>query len=262
MAEEDTDSEETDASSEEEHADTDGQGSDTQSDKTSGNTEGEEKDGIAIGLSKRTVLSVTVAAAIIVVLAIVMLQQSGDSQPAPLATVNGQAITEADLASGPNVSRSRAVREAVVTTLLRQKAAEDGQTVTEDEAENRLKRRLAQQNQTLRSYKQRLSQRGISYQERIQTYREQVGIQRYLSTQIDNESLTVSEEEIRQAYNQTVQRMPSERRPSYESVKPTLRRQIRQRKMQRATRSVIQRLSESANITVEGDQTFSLTQSQ
>jgi hypothetical protein len=251
--EEDVQSEEEDVQSEEED----------EAKKTPSKQEATNHDTSSYQISHRSIIGIGIAVvAIVIIAALLAAQPLANTETDRLATVNGEAITEDDLSATQGMDQSQALRQAIITTVLRQRAEAENVTVSESEAESQLQQRLEARNRTLTGLKETLQQRGVSYEERLSSYRSQLATQRYLDSQIDQESIQPTEEELRQLYNQSLQQFPDGQAPDYEQVQPQLVQRVEQQKRQRASAQVIRGLVQNANVTTADGVNFTLPKPQ
>jgi hypothetical protein len=245
----DVESEEEDVQSEEED----------EAKKTPSKQEATNHDTSSYQISHRSIIGIGIAVvAIVIIAALLAAQPSANTETDRLATVNGEAITEDDLSTTQGMDQSQALRQAIITTVLRQRAEAENVTVSESEAESQLQEQLEARNRTLTGLKETLQQRGVSYEERLSSYRSQLATQRYLNSQIDQESIRPTEEELRQLYNQSLQQFPDGQAPDYEQVRPQLVQRVEQQKRQRASAQVIRGLVQNANVTTADGVNFTL----
>jgi len=119
------------------------------------------------------------------------------------ATVNGEEITTDEVTlfvqqQQGQISESYALERLIEQKILTQQARLEGYTPTDQEAEDYLKDLLTQRNQTLDEYKQYLEQQELSYEERLQSYKDQLALQNYLDDAIKAEKYDLSDEEAEQ----------------------------------------------------------------
>ena len=227
--------------------------------KTPSKQEATNHDTSSYQISHRSIIGIGIAVvAIVIIAALLAAQPPANTETDRLATVNGEAITEDDLSATQGMDQSQALRQAIITTVLRQRAQAENVTVSESEAESQLQQRLEARNRTLAGLKETLQQRGVSYEERLSSYRSQLATQRYLDSQIDQESIRPTEGELRQLYNQSLQQFPDGQAPDYEQVRPQLVQRVEQQKRQRASAQVIRGLVQNANVTTADGVNFTL----
>ncbi len=171
-----------------------------------------------------------------------------------LATVNGESIKSEEVKSiqqsmmqqGLQLSEQDALEQLIGQKVLYQ-AAKKTMQVTVEQAEAAMTTQLAQQNVTLADYKQQLQMQGIDYEKQLENVKQQIAIQSYLDTSLQNIDLNVTDEEANVFYEQYKQQAPEEV-PAYEQLKPQIVVTLQQQKQQDAITNLITGLKESAEI--------------
>ncbi len=101
---------------------------------------------------------------------------------------------------------------------------------------------------TLEDYKQQVEEQGVSYQEQLNKIRQELAIQNYISDNIDNDSIEVTDEETEQFYQDYQDQDTEQEIPSYEEIKPQIISMLEQQKQQELVNSLLQELREQAEI--------------
>jgi transcription-repair coupling factor (superfamily II helicase) len=122
-----------------------------------------------------------------------------------------------------------------------------GISISNEDAELVISEQLSMQGVTLDAYKQQLSQQGISYEDQLDSLKENLATQEYLSQAMERESIEVSEEEAQSFYENYKAQSQAEI-PSYEEVKSQIVLVIEQEKQQEIINSILQKLRENAQI--------------
>ncbi len=172
-----------------------------------------------------------------------------------IATVNGEEISSEEVESiqqnllqqGQEVSEEEAVEQAINQKLISQKVESEGITVSDEEAESAIEEQLSMQGVTLDAYKQQLSQQGVSYEDQLESFKENLAFQKYLDQEMEGESFEVSEEEAQSFYELYKEQSPEEI-PPYEEIKSQIVMTLEQQRQQEAINTVLQDLRENADI--------------
>lgn len=115
-----------------------------------------------------------------------------------VALVNGEEITTNEVSSYAKqneLTEKESLEQLIDQILLLQQAKQQGYNVNLTEAESTLKDYLSQQNQTVDAYKQYLQQQGISYQNHLENYSEQLSIQHYQEDVLQTKEYNISDQE-------------------------------------------------------------------
>jgi hypothetical protein len=172
-----------------------------------------------------------------------------------IATVNGEKITSEEVEAiqqlfvqqGQQISEEDALEQVINQELISQEMKKGDYSISTEEAESIIKEQIAMQGASLEDYKQQLSQQGISYEEQLDSIKEELAVQKYLETQLEGESFEVSEEETREFYEMYEQQSPEEI-PSYDELEPEIIATLKQQKQQEAVNILIQELRGNAEI--------------
>ncbi|HKL23375.1 MAG TPA: SurA N-terminal domain-containing protein [Candidatus Nanoarchaeia archaeon] len=212
-----------------------------------------KKKNILIG----TIIALVLISASLFFLSNDSLNQKGDSTSTGdvVAIVNGEEIisSEVDLVEqyflqqGQEISRQDIMQELIVQELFLQEAKKEGYEISDEELESIIAGQLEEQNSTLEDYKNQLEMQGISYEEEIKNSKEQLEVQQYLSSEIAEKSLEVTEEEAHQVYEMYSQQS-TEDLPSFEEVKSQIILSLEQQKQQEAISQLAQKLLSNADI--------------
>jgi parvulin-like peptidyl-prolyl isomerase len=119
------------------------------------------------------------------------------------ATVNGEEITteEVNLLVQQQqgvISESYALERLIEQKILIQQARKEGYMPTNEEAENQLIIQISEQNQTLDEYKQYIERQGDSYDEKLESYKDQIALQKYLEDAVNQEKYDITDKEAEQ----------------------------------------------------------------
>jgi parvulin-like peptidyl-prolyl isomerase len=172
-----------------------------------------------------------------------------------IATVNGEEINldeveimqQSLIQQDQQASDEEVVEQLINQKLISQEIEKKGISISNEDAELVISEQLSMQGVTLDAYKQQLSQQGISYKDQLDSLKENLATQEYLSQAMEGESLEVSEEEAQLFYENYKAQSQGEI-PSYEEVKSQIVIAIEQEKQQEILASILQKLRENAQI--------------
>ncbi len=173
-----------------------------------------------------------------------------------IARVNGEEINSAEIVAaqemisgqGEEISEEDALERVINQKIISQEVEDQGYSVSAEQAEATIEEQLSAQGMSLEDYKQEIEQQGASYEEQLQRIKQQLAVQEYLSDNIDEEALAVTEEESEQFYKSYQDQESEEEIPSYEEIKPQIIAMLEQQKQQQAINSLIQDLRAEADI--------------
>jgi len=144
-------------------------------------------------------------------------------------------------------SDEEVVEQLINQKLISQEIEKKGISISNEDAELVISEQLSMQGVTLDAYKQQLSQQGISYKDQLDSLKENLATQEYLSQAMEGESLEVSEEEAQLFYENYKAQSQGEI-PSYEEVKSQIVIAIEQEKQQEILASILQKLRETKGL--------------
>jgi parvulin-like peptidyl-prolyl isomerase len=173
-----------------------------------------------------------------------------------VAYVNNIPITEKEVTkaqgyvkaqSGKVINQTEAIQRVISEKLVLEDAEKNGFTQTTEETKQEISRILATQNQSLEDFKKRVESRGDSYEEELENYRQQLLIEKYLSTAITQPNVT--DEETLAYYNQNKNRMfTGNATVPYEQISPQLKLALEKQQGQRAISEYLAELNKNAKI--------------
>lgn len=172
-----------------------------------------------------------------------------------VAVVNDEEIMSEDVAQiqqtflmqGQQISEEDALEQVIVQKVLEQEVQQENIVVTTEDAENLIEQQLMMQGATLDEYKEQLQTQGISYEDDLESVKNQIAIQNYLDVQLEGQSFVVSEEEAQEFYEMYKLESPEEV-PPYEELEPQIVMTLEQQKQQEAINVFIQELLTTAVI--------------
>jgi hypothetical protein len=172
------------------------------------------------------------------------------------ATVNDKEILQEDVLlfqqsleqQGQQVSEQEALEQLINQEVLYQEVNAQGYDVTDEEAESEIENQLAQQGMSLDEYKEQLESQEISYEEQLNSIKEQLNIQNYIGSQISEDDLSVTVEEIQEYYDLYVQEVGEDEVPPLEEIEDQIEMVVQQNKEQELVSFLVQELVENANI--------------
>jgi parvulin-like peptidyl-prolyl isomerase len=212
--------------------------------------------------NKKQIIVGTIASLIIISVALFFLYDNPFNQNTNststgnvVAIVNGEEINSSEidlieqyyLQQGQEISRQDILQELIVQELFLQKAKEKNYEISTEEIESMIQTQLQQQNLTLQDYKNQLETQGLSYEEEIKNIKEQLAVQEYLSNEITEESLKVTEDEALRIY-EMYSEQSSEELPAFEEIKSQIILSLEQQKQQEAINQLAQNLLVDADI--------------
>ena len=177
-----------------------------------------------------------------------------------VAMVNGEAITQTELddrtgiiaqGQGQQPTSDVVVNQLIDEMLIFQDAAAKGIEVTEEEVDEQYNT-IIQNAGGAAALKGQLANLNLSPSALRKDLRVQLLIQKYLESQIDLESIVVTDTEVQTAYDEiaAVQEVP----PFDESIAEQIRAQLVQQKQNELALAHVQTLRSSADINLMGDE--------
>jgi peptidyl-prolyl cis-trans isomerase SurA len=171
------------------------------------------------------------------------------------AVVNGEEISSDEVAElqqalaaqGQQVSAKEALEELISQQVLLQKVRDEGLTVSTEEVETYIEEQLASQGATLEDYKQQVESQGMSYEDQIESMKEQLAMQEYLENRLGNQSFEVTQEEAQTFYERYKAESTGDV-PPYEEIESQIIATLQQQKQQQAMSQIVEELKESAAI--------------
>jgi len=172
-----------------------------------------------------------------------------------LAIVNGEEISsemvnstqQTYIQQGQQFSQKSILELLINQTVVLQNAVTDGYNYTDDEVESEIQKLLAQQNSTLDMYKQQLQIQGLSYEQGLQDYKEQLMLQDYLYDAIEGVDLNVSDADA-MTYYESYKNQTGGELASYEELESQIIDYLKIVKEQKAISNVIKDLRKDAEI--------------
>jgi peptidyl-prolyl cis-trans isomerase SurA len=167
-----------------------------------------------------------------------------------VATVNNEEITSDDvtdiqqtfLMQGMQISEEEAIEQLINQKVLELKVKEENIVVTNEEAEVIIEQQLLMQNMTLDEYKEVIESQGVSYEEELESIKDQIAIQIFLENKLEGKSFDVTEEEAKEFYEMYKLQMGENEVPSYEEIEPQIIASLEQEKQQEEIDVIIQDL--------------------
>jgi hypothetical protein len=160
-----------------------------------------------------------------------------------VATVNGQPIFRSTLVQELERQSGKATLDnLVLETLVRQEAAKQKVTVTDEEANDELKKledRLTQQNQKL---DQLLAAQDMTKASLL----EQIKLQKLVEKMLSKEPVTVSDEEVTKYLTDNKAFLPKDAKP--EELKVEVKKQLEQQKQSTKTQTWLKSLQDNAQV--------------
>ncbi len=193
-----------------------------------------------------------VVAVIAIVLVLYLSQKSNTNMPKPVVSVNGQAITTADLDNialtipaqqRQSLTKDNLTEIAISNALMMQEATKRGITVSDAEVNSLIEKFIAQNNLTMQDYEKLLQQQGVDINFIKNVYTEQL-MQFKLMNETVLSSVSVSENETKQFYDMYKTQINN----TYENSKDELANIIKFQKAQQAFSTFVQQLRTNAQI--------------
>lgn len=192
---------------------------------------------------------------LLILLVAIFLYFGGGLTGNVLATVNGEEITsedveaiqQASMMQGQEIPAEDAVEQAINMEILSQQAERGGFTFTREEIEQEIESQLATQGMGIEDFKEEIRSQGLSYEDEIDSYKDQFAVQSYIDSQVGDQIPEVSEEDARDYY-EFIEQQSQEEVPSFEEIEQQIVMMIQQEAQQEAVGSLVQQLREQADI--------------
>lgn len=172
-----------------------------------------------------------------------------------VATVDGEELTQEDLqviidslsSNGQEISRDQALEQLVVETALTQEAEQGGFMPSTQEVTEMIETEIAAQGMNLEEFKTQMEESGANFDQELELYRLQMGIQAYLESRTSQMDLNVTQEEMQEFYAQ-YSAQSQEEVPPYEEIEEQIRAQLEQQKQGELVDGIIAELLETKEI--------------
>lgn len=138
--------------------------------------------------------------------------------------------------------------QMVVETLLLNDAVSQGITVSDEEVSEQYNQVVQQLDLEDAAFEELLASQGLTVESLRQSLRDQLILETYLSRIAEDRGITVSDEEVRQIYDEQIGDQESE--IPFESVESQIRQQLEQQKLSEVMPDIIAELREQADIEV------------
>ncbi len=170
-----------------------------------------------------------------------------------VATVDGQEITldevmsivEMGMLQGYQVSTEDALDQAIIVAMLTQEAEENNLLPTTAETEDMIRMQLEQTGSSIDELNQHIAMQGISYEQLVEDFRKQMGIQAYLELKLADADFEVSQEEAMAFYEMYA---ALEELPPFEEVENEIMSILMEEKQQEVINELINEVRESKEI--------------
>ena len=184
---------------------------------------------------------------------------SDDTSSEVVAEVNQEKITRQELDTykstleqqGQPTDDMTALQNLIDRKILYQEATKTA-NISKEEVENNLEQQLSSQQMTLDDFKQQLEKQGKDYDSVLDDYRKQMILSQYYQQISQSQEFNVSDEEARSFYDEN-EELISQQAPnsSYEDLKPVIKQQIKQQKVQQQLQAIVSNLRENATIDIK-----------
>ncbi len=171
--------------------------------------------------------------------------QVDDRAKVILADIQAQGVQIG--AEQENFAKQQALQQLINEALLLQAAAKANIAVSDEQVENQFKS-VAKSFATPEEFDQALAKNNTTADQLKADIKRQFTIQAYLDSQIDQNTITASDKEIEDLYNQYAVNTPE--MPPFDSVKPQLEQQLRQQKFNQQVKQLLQKLASEAQIEI------------
>ena len=138
--------------------------------------------------------------------------------------------------------------EMINNAVLLQQAQKSGVNAPKQEVESQLEAIKSQYDEN--QFQQILEANNLSEDGLKKEISDQLMINNYMQTEIEEEQLAVSEDEVRDSYDQVINQQPEGEKPNFEEIKPQIEGMLRQEKMQEAKTELLKGLKEDMEIEV------------
>jgi hypothetical protein len=186
---------------------------------------------------------------------------SGDNVPAVVAVVNGEEISRADfeklliqqkaaLGEPQNDEQKQALQNQVLDVitsqvLVLQKAVESGMSITAEEINSQLSQIQARFSDE-QTFKDELLKQGLTQEDLSDSIAKDLLIQKYIDSQVDLGSVSVSDEEAKDEYDLAATRQDN--LPEFEVISEQIKTQLLQQKQQLLVSQLIEKLKNESDI--------------
>ncbi|MCH8519658.1 MAG: hypothetical protein LAT82_02790 [Nanoarchaeota archaeon] len=173
----------------------------------------------------------------------------------PILNVNGDDVLAQDIVmvqmqlqnQGFQVTQEDALEQVITNIVLLQAVQRENFEISNEEAEEELVQLLQTQGFTLDELKTDLQEQGISYEATLEDFKERVAVDRFLSQNIDENLVQVTQEEVEEFYAQYAIQM-GENTPAFEEIELQIIAQLEQDKLRQLQTALINELIEEADI--------------
>jgi len=143
--------------------------------------------------------------------------------------------------------QTEALNSLIAQTLLRQDIENLGIVVADEEIDDGVET-IRGQFESRELYEEELSAQNVTENELRDQIKSQLEIQNYLASKTGTESLTATDSEVEEFYNQSVSQ--AEDAPPLEEIRPQIAQIITQQKRQQELQKIVQQLRLAANIEI------------
>ncbi|PIN94750.1 hypothetical protein COU53_02105 [Candidatus Pacearchaeota archaeon CG10_big_fil_rev_8_21_14_0_10_30_48] len=208
-----------------------------------------------INISKKNLIIISIILAVVII-GIILYSQNPSifKQDKVVATVNGESIKQSSidsikeyaLSQDKQITDEQAIEQAISQELLKQKAEDEGYSITLEETETELSSQISQTGTTLEELKATLKSEGSSYEEAIVSYQSKLEIEKYL-----NETLKIpkiDESEAKAFYDENKEGLGGDKAPKYEDMKDQITSYLTLVEQQKEIAKIIVDLKSEAKI--------------
>lgn len=156
-------------------------------------------------------------------------------------------VKEDALSKGHNVTDEEALEQLINKELILQEAKKEGYLPTYEDAESQIILQLENNNISLEDYKIDLESSGITYEEKIETVKEDIAIENYLSNTINQSALKITDEEAKEFYDVYKNQITGEI-PPFEESKEEIIGILTLKKQREAINFLLNKLKDNSNI--------------
>jgi hypothetical protein len=172
-----------------------------------------------------------------------------------VAIVNGEEVMLEEvedvrqmfLDQGQNISLEVLVEQVINQKLILQEVLKGDYIISDEEAESIIEDKLSLQNVSLEDYKEKISAEGVSYEEWLDSFKQELATQEYLKNQFEGEAFNVSLEDAQEFYEMYKENYPDDER-SFEELESLIILTLQQQKQQEAIGILIEDLRGRAEI--------------
>lgn len=187
-------------------------------------------------------------------------QQKGtdQTQNTVVARVNGQDIYRSEVSQirrdmssqGQEVSQEVALDQAVATTVLVQEVESKGYLLSVEETEEKLSEQLSLQGADLDTFKTQTQDAGQSYEDALESYQFQFGVETYFEDVLSNQTPEVSESEIEEYYQVYLEQTQSQDQEVLElnEIEDQIVQQIQTQKLSQMRNEYLEELVDNADV--------------